>query len=131
MSNIVRAWKDETYRQSLSVEEQVILPANPAGEVDLTDEELETVYGAWSAEFKDNRQWNFSSGALVREFSCNQVFGGDDASGTAIGPDGISTVSTAVSNTNGNRATSTSTSGATGGAATASTGTITVPLASI
>jgi mersacidin/lichenicidin family type 2 lantibiotic len=46
MNNIVRAWKDETYRQSLSAQEQAMLPANPAGEIELTDTELEAVYGA-------------------------------------------------------------------------------------
>jgi mersacidin/lichenicidin family type 2 lantibiotic len=46
MNNIVRAWKDETYRQSLSTEAQAMLPANPAGEIELTDTQLATVYGA-------------------------------------------------------------------------------------
>jgi mersacidin/lichenicidin family type 2 lantibiotic len=46
MSNIVRAWKDETYRQSLSSEEVAMLPANPAGEIELTDAELAAVTGA-------------------------------------------------------------------------------------
>jgi len=44
--NVVRAWKDETYRQSLSTEELVALPTNPVGEIELTDAELETIYGA-------------------------------------------------------------------------------------
>jgi len=55
MSNIVRAWKDETYRQSLSVEEQAVLPANPAGEVELTDTELGAVSGAWGSDSDHNR----------------------------------------------------------------------------
>jgi len=50
MSNIVRAWKDEAYRQSLSAEEQVLLPANPAGEVELTDAELEAIFGAQASD---------------------------------------------------------------------------------
>ena len=45
MNNIVRAWKDEAYRRSLSVEEQTMLPINPAGEIELTDAELKAVYG--------------------------------------------------------------------------------------
>jgi len=48
MSNLVRAWKDEVYRQSLSVEEQAVLPANPAGEIELTEAELEALFGAGS-----------------------------------------------------------------------------------
>ena len=46
MSNIIRAWKDETYRQGLSTDEQGVLSANLAGEIELTDAELEAVYGA-------------------------------------------------------------------------------------
>ena len=44
--DIVRAWKDEAYRQQLSSEEQALLPANPAGELELSDVELEAVHGA-------------------------------------------------------------------------------------
>src|SRR2546421_7298636 len=46
MSNIVRAWKDEAYRQGLSAEEQALLPANPAGEIELTEAELDAISGA-------------------------------------------------------------------------------------
>jgi mersacidin/lichenicidin family type 2 lantibiotic len=42
--DIARAWKDETYRQTLSEEELNTLPANPAGEV--ADADLEAVAGA-------------------------------------------------------------------------------------
>ena|SRR5689334_24192653 len=44
--DIVRAWKDATYRASLSAEEQAQLPVNPAGIVELSDAELEAVHGA-------------------------------------------------------------------------------------
>jgi mersacidin/lichenicidin family type 2 lantibiotic len=39
MSNqeIVRAWRDAEYRQSMSVKEQALLPGHPAGAIDLTD----------------------------------------------------------------------------------------------
>ena len=50
MSNIVRAWKDEAYRQSLSTEEQAMLPANPAGEIELTDVQLEAIFGGHDHE---------------------------------------------------------------------------------
>lgn len=43
--DVVRAWKDETYRQSLCAEELNMLPAHPAGELELTDAELESVSG--------------------------------------------------------------------------------------
>ena len=43
--DIVRAWKDEAYRQSLSEEDRCTLPENPVGEIELTDADLEAVYG--------------------------------------------------------------------------------------
>lgn len=43
--DIVRAWKDESYRQSLSAEQRNALPANPVGELELSDTELETICG--------------------------------------------------------------------------------------
>ncbi|HZR38544.1 MAG TPA: mersacidin/lichenicidin family type 2 lantibiotic [Ktedonobacteraceae bacterium] len=47
MSNldIIRAWKDEQYRDSLSAEERELLPENPAGAIELTDEEMEQAQG--------------------------------------------------------------------------------------
>ncbi|MDD1428529.1 mersacidin/lichenicidin family type 2 lantibiotic [Dolichospermum sp. ST_sed9] len=47
MSNldIIRAWKDEEYRNSLSAEQQEQLPANPAGLVELNDEDMSSVSG--------------------------------------------------------------------------------------
>jgi mersacidin/lichenicidin family type 2 lantibiotic len=57
MNNIARAWKDETYRQSLSVEEQAMLPANPAGEIELTEAELGAISGAgWGNRPSDTDQ---------------------------------------------------------------------------
>jgi len=44
--DIVRSWKDESYRQSLSKEQLEMLPANPAGE-ELKDTDLEAVFGGW------------------------------------------------------------------------------------
>ena len=41
---IIRAWKDSDYRNSLSAEELALLPANPAGE-SLTEDELNSVVG--------------------------------------------------------------------------------------
>ncbi len=46
MNNIVRSWKDEAYRQSLSAEEQAVLPGSPVGEIELTQAELEAISGA-------------------------------------------------------------------------------------
>ena len=49
--DIVRAWKDQTYRESLSEEQLSQLPENPAGEVELSDAELDSVYGGQSCHF--------------------------------------------------------------------------------
>lgn len=43
--NIVRAWKDEEYRLSLSDAERAALPANPAGMIELTAADLQEVVG--------------------------------------------------------------------------------------
>jgi mersacidin/lichenicidin family type 2 lantibiotic len=43
--DIIRAWKDDAYRQSLSDEQRTELPANPAGELQLTDAQLEEAFG--------------------------------------------------------------------------------------
>jgi mersacidin/lichenicidin family type 2 lantibiotic len=47
--NVVRAWKDAKFRQSLSAEEQAMLPANPVGRVELSDAQL-SVSGAKGKE---------------------------------------------------------------------------------
>ena len=44
--DIVRAWKDESYRSSLSTQEQAMLPENPAGALEVSDAELEAIHGA-------------------------------------------------------------------------------------
>lgn len=42
---IVKAWKDVRFRESLSDAEQALIPANPAGFMELTEVELEIVAG--------------------------------------------------------------------------------------
>jgi mersacidin/lichenicidin family type 2 lantibiotic len=43
--DIIRAWKDEEYRLSLSEAERALLPANPAGAIQLEDADLDAVAG--------------------------------------------------------------------------------------
>lgn len=43
----IRAWKDEEYRSSLSAEQQAQLPEHPAGQVELSDEEMELIEGGF------------------------------------------------------------------------------------
>jgi len=45
---IVRAWKDEEYRNSLSPEELAQLPATPAEADSLSDSDLEEIAGGGS-----------------------------------------------------------------------------------
>jgi mersacidin/lichenicidin family type 2 lantibiotic len=49
MSNIdiIRAWKDENYRNSLSDEQRSQLPQNPAGIIDLSEEDMESIVGGF------------------------------------------------------------------------------------
>lgn len=46
--NIARAWKDEAYRAGLSDEELAQLPPNPAGAIELDDDELMRATGGGS-----------------------------------------------------------------------------------
>jgi mersacidin/lichenicidin family type 2 lantibiotic len=43
--NIIRAWKDAEFRNSLSEKERTSLPENPAGLVELTDTQLGVIAG--------------------------------------------------------------------------------------
>ena len=46
--DMIRAWKDAEYRESLSEAERAALPANPAGMVELAEEELAVAGGGLS-----------------------------------------------------------------------------------
>lgn len=46
--NIVQAWKDSEYRSTLSADELAELPDNPAGTIELTDDELGMAWGGGS-----------------------------------------------------------------------------------
>lgn len=48
--DIIRAWKDESYRQSLSQEELASFPENPAGLIELTDMDLGYAVGGVSQQ---------------------------------------------------------------------------------
>jgi mersacidin/lichenicidin family type 2 lantibiotic len=49
--DIIRTWKDEDYRHSLSTSELAVLPANPAGMVELSLEQMGYVVGGAGASF--------------------------------------------------------------------------------
>jgi mersacidin/lichenicidin family type 2 lantibiotic len=63
--DVVRAWKDEGYRQSLSDEQLSTLPANPAGELELSEAELAAVSGGWGGTY--TRSTSSTSVAITRE----------------------------------------------------------------
>lgn len=65
MSNTIKAWKNEDYRLSLSDEERALLPANPAGVVELTDEALDDLVAG--AEETDSCCWGSCGGVVVVE----------------------------------------------------------------
>ena len=50
VQDIIRAWKDKNFRDSLNDEQRAQLPANPAGLVEIDDEQLVQVAGGgpWS-----------------------------------------------------------------------------------
>lgn len=53
--DIVRAWKDEGYRKSLTPGELASLPPNPAGGAELSVDELATMVGGMKiADYTDN-----------------------------------------------------------------------------
>jgi mersacidin/lichenicidin family type 2 lantibiotic len=43
--DVIRGWKDEEYRLSLSQEQRSMLPDHPAGVIELVDEELDAAGG--------------------------------------------------------------------------------------
>ena len=47
--DIIRAWKDEDYANSLTDAQRAMLPQNPAGIIELTDRDLDGATGAAEA----------------------------------------------------------------------------------
>jgi mersacidin/lichenicidin family type 2 lantibiotic len=45
---VIRAWKDAKYRRSLNADELASLPANPAGLVELSDDQLRSANGLFA-----------------------------------------------------------------------------------
>jgi len=68
-SDIVRAWKDEQFRNQLNSDQQAEVPDNPAGEIELDEAELSKASGAKSLA-------NLTAGccqASVNFQTCNAV----------------------------------------------------------
>ncbi|MEQ9625847.1 mersacidin/lichenicidin family type 2 lantibiotic [Coleofasciculus chthonoplastes] len=58
MSNIdiIRAWKDEEYRHSLSEEQRSQLPENPAGSLELAEQDMQNLVGGATKSLKNGSQ---------------------------------------------------------------------------
>ncbi len=46
IAETIRAWEDPEYRKSLSDEERALLPEDPVGQMELTEDELTQIQGA-------------------------------------------------------------------------------------
>jgi len=55
--DVVRAWKDEAYRSSLTDAERAALPAAPAGFVELADSDLEEVWVGMKGKCSCSPTW--------------------------------------------------------------------------
>jgi mersacidin/lichenicidin family type 2 lantibiotic len=60
LADIVRAWKDESYRAGLSDAERAALPANPAGAIELTEAELDNDSGGRVGYIQGHNTSNFT-----------------------------------------------------------------------
>jgi mersacidin/lichenicidin family type 2 lantibiotic len=49
IENIIRAWKDEDFRATLSAAQRKLLPENPAGDIQLSDADLRGIVGGAGA----------------------------------------------------------------------------------
>lgn len=49
--DVIRSWKDEEYRLSLSHEQRAMLPEHPAGIIELADDELDAAGGTLTGTF--------------------------------------------------------------------------------
>jgi len=69
-SDVVRAWKDEDYRLSLSETERALLPAHPAGLVEIEDADLDSAAGG--TEIPNTYQTNCTLGwrCISYSFTC-------------------------------------------------------------
>lgn len=71
--DIIRAWKDEEYRNSLSEEQRSQLPENPAGMIELSDEDMGSVVGGGRPR-PEKGSW-ICCGGLLSDWWTNPVIG--------------------------------------------------------
>ena len=76
-STIIRAWKDKTFRASLSEEERQSLPSHPSGLIKLPDHSLKGVTGGstwWSLQCTQVSACSFCGGPTYRGDGSNCAF---------------------------------------------------------
>jgi mersacidin/lichenicidin family type 2 lantibiotic len=79
--DLIRAWKDEEYRSSLTEAQRAQLPDNPAGIIELTDEEMATVHGGLMTLNRLCIRLAVSIAACTRGKGCDvYTWGGDPVS---------------------------------------------------
>jgi mersacidin/lichenicidin family type 2 lantibiotic len=69
-ADIVRAWRDPAYRASLSTEQRNSLPENPAGLVELSDEELRQASGLKGGPIPPGTTFPGCTESTLRRFRC-------------------------------------------------------------
>jgi mersacidin/lichenicidin family type 2 lantibiotic len=68
--NIIRAWKDSSFRDGLSESERSFLPTHPAGLVELTNADLSGVGGAISGTFVTVHSVLATCNGCVTQYNC-------------------------------------------------------------
>ena len=64
-ADVIRAWKDPEYRASLGVSELAALPENPAGAIELTDDDLDGQEVGFATTY-----WTCTCGTATHEITC-------------------------------------------------------------
>jgi mersacidin/lichenicidin family type 2 lantibiotic len=87
--DIVRLWKNEDYRASLSKEELATLPESPIGEIELSDADLQMIQGGQANSCTNNAYSTYDASC-----SCDGGnYGGNYNGGNNGGPSGYGTTS--------------------------------------
>ena len=71
--NIIRAWKDENFRNGLSEEQRSLLPDHPAGIIELADVQLTDVAGGRKFTRAGDEACNSGIIACTLPFNCPVV----------------------------------------------------------
>jgi mersacidin/lichenicidin family type 2 lantibiotic len=67
---IIKAWKDEEYRESLGEGERALLPVHPSGLIELTDAQL----GAAGGEQKTAELWTYGCCWYTYRIDCSNTY---------------------------------------------------------